>query len=74
MAANKKKRNRKRKNKESKLTDEQIHSMATDDLCNYIENKASQNEGGSQNRSGSRSSGLKGLPGALPGIAKRRMG
>ena len=37
---NKKKRNRKRKNKEGKLTAEEIHSMPTDDLCNYIENKA----------------------------------
>lgn len=36
----KKKRNRKRKNKEGKLTTEEIYSMATDDLCNYIENKA----------------------------------
>lgn len=43
----KKKRNRKRKNKEGKLTAEEIHSMPTDDLCNYIENKANQNaEGG----------------------------
>jgi hypothetical protein len=39
-AVNKKKRNRKRKNKESKLTDEQIHNMPLEDLCNYIENKA----------------------------------
>ncbi len=42
-AAAKKKRNRKRKNKESKLTMEEINSMPIDDLCNYIENKA-QNE------------------------------
>ena len=41
----KKKRNRKRKNKEGKLTAEEIHSMPTDDLCNYIENKANQTEG-----------------------------
>lgn len=36
----KKKRNRKRKNREGKLTAEEIHSMPTDNLCNYIENKA----------------------------------
>ncbi len=43
MLGGKKKRNRKRKNKEGKLTAEEIHSMPTDDLCNYIENKANQN-------------------------------
>jgi hypothetical protein len=36
----KKKRNRKRKNKEGKLTAEEMCQMPTDDLCNYIENKA----------------------------------
>jgi hypothetical protein len=36
----KKKRNRKKKNKESKLTAEEIHKMPTEDLYNYIENKA----------------------------------
>ncbi len=36
----KKKRNRKRKNKEGKLTAEEMYQMPTDDLCNYIENKA----------------------------------
>ena len=38
--AQKKKRNRKRKNKEGKLTAEEMCQMPTDDLCNYIENKA----------------------------------
>jgi hypothetical protein len=42
----KKKRNRKRKNKEGKLTAEEMNSMPIDDLCNYIENKANQNDGG----------------------------
>ena len=45
-AGNKKKRNRKRKNKEGKLTAEEIHNMPTEDLCNYIENKANQGEPG----------------------------
>jgi hypothetical protein len=43
---NKKKRNRKRKNKEGKLTAEEIHNMPTEDLCNYIENKPNQGEPG----------------------------
>lgn len=47
--ATKKKRNRKRKNKEGKLTAEEIHSMPTDDLCNYIENKANQNDPAASN-------------------------
>jgi hypothetical protein len=45
-AGNKKKRNRKRKNKEGKLTAEEIHNMPTEDLCNYIENKPNQGEPG----------------------------
>ena len=40
IGTGKKKRNRKRKKQEGKLTAEEIHSMPTDDLCNYIENKA----------------------------------
>jgi hypothetical protein len=40
MTCGKKKRNRKRKNKEGKLTAEEMCQMPTDDLCNYIENKA----------------------------------
>jgi hypothetical protein len=39
----KKKRNRKRKKQDGKLTAEEIHNMPTEDLCNYIENKANQN-------------------------------
>ena len=62
--ASKKKRNRKRKNKEGKLTAEEIHSMPTDDLCNYIENKANaQNEGMPTNRMSSNSKSP-GIPGA----------
>lgn len=39
----KKKRNRKKKNRENKLTTEEICQMPTEDLYNYIENKNNQN-------------------------------
>jgi hypothetical protein len=46
VSTGKKKRNRKRKKQEGKFTTEEIHSMPTDDLCNYIENKDNQNKEG----------------------------
>lgn len=42
-ATGKKKRNRKRKKQDGKLTAEEIHNMPTEDLYNYIENKGNQN-------------------------------
>ncbi len=59
----KKKRNRKRKNKEGKLTAEEIHSMPTDDLCNYIENKANQNDPNATAKVS-----LNGVPGHIAGV------